>query len=115
MKLKPSRLRKAKHQITSITNKTALLSLQKDCNEVFNKKRELSASETINKFSDKRKELHIRLKDLQRQKSLIEAKEILLAKQSSDAHKRVDDQKRSLERTVSELSNKNVQILINLF
>jgi len=113
MKLKPSRLRKAKHKIANIVNKTTLLSLQKDCNEVFNKKRELSTSGTISKFRDKRKELHVRLKGLQRRKSLIEAKETLLTKQYSDARKRVDDQKRSLEKTVSELSNKNVQILIN--
>ena len=113
MKLKPSRLRKAKDQIDSIVNKAALLSLQKDCNEVSNKKRDLSASGTISKFRDKRTELHDRLKDLQRRKRLLDAREAMFEKQHKDARKRVDDQKRSLEKIVSELSNKNVQILIN--
>ena len=113
MKLKPSRLRKAKDQIDSIVNKAALLSLQKDCSEVFNKKHELSASGTISKCRDERTELHDHLNDLQRRKSLIEARDALFEKQHKDARKRVDDQKQSLEKLVSELSNKDIQILVD--
>ena len=112
MKLKPSRLRKAKDQIDSIVNKAALLPLQKDCSEVLNKKHELSASGTISKCRDERTELHEHLNDLQRRKSLIEARDALFEKQHKDACKRVDDQKRSLEKIVSELSGRNVTIVI---
>jgi len=112
MKLKSSRLRKAKDQLDSVVNKTALLSLQKSCQEVFNKKYELSASGTISKFRDIRTELQDRLNDLQRRKSIIEARDSMYEKQHKDASKRVDDQKSSLEKTVSELSNKKVQILL---
>ena len=112
MKLKPSRLRKAKDQIDSIVNKTVLLSLQKNCNELFNKKHELSASGTISKCRDERTELADHLNDLQRRKSLIEAKDALFEKPHKDARKRVDDQKQSLEKIVSELSGRNVTIVI---
>jgi hypothetical protein len=113
MKLKPSRLRKAQDQIDRIVNKSALLSLQKTCSEVFNKKCELSTSGTISKCIDQRTELHDRLNDLQRQKSLIEARDAMFEKQHKDARKKVDEQKRSLEKLVSELSGRNVMIVIN--
>jgi hypothetical protein len=113
MKLKSSRLRKAKDQLDRIINKAALLSLQKSCSEVFNKKYELSTSGTISKFREQRTELQNRLNDLQRRKSLIEAKDAMFEKQHNDACKRVDEQKRSLEKIVSELTNKKVQILLD--
>ena len=113
MKLKPSRLRKAQDQINRIVNKAALLSLQKDCSQIFNKKHELSASGTISQCRDERTELHDRLTDLQRRKSILEARDSRFEKQHKDARERVDTQKRSLEKVVSELSNKNVRILIN--
>jgi len=53
------------------------------------------------------------LNDLQRRKSLIEARDALFEKQHKDARKRVDDQKQSLEKLVSELSNKDIQILVD--
>jgi hypothetical protein len=113
MKLKSSRLRKAKDQLDRIINKAALLSLQKSCSEVFNKKYEMSTSGTISKFREQRTELQNRLNDLQRRKSLIEAKDAMFEKQHNDACKRVDEQKRSLEKIVSELTNKKVQILLD--
>jgi predicted nucleic acid-binding Zn-ribbon protein len=113
MKLKTSRLRKAQDQIKRIVNKTALLSLQKDCSQAFNKKQELSTSGTISQVRDARTELHDRLNDLQRRKKLLEAREARFKKQHKETHKRVEDQKRSLEKIVSDLSDKNVQILLD--
>jgi len=110
MKLKPSRLRKAKDQIDYIVNKAALLSLQKKSSDVLNKKCELSTSGTISKCRDQRTELHDRLNDLQRRKSLIEARDAMFEKEHKEARRRVDEQKRDLEKIVSELSNKRVQI-----
>ncbi len=112
LKLKSSRLRKAKDQLDRIVKKAALLSLQKSCSTVFNKKYELSTSNTINQFRDEQTELNDRLNDLQRRKSIIEAREAMFEKQHADACKRVDDQKRSLEKIIFELSNKKVQILL---
>ncbi len=113
MKLKSSRLRKAKDQIGSILNKAALVSLHKDCSEAFSKKRELSTSGIISASRDERAELQDRLKDLQRQKSLIDARDARFEKEHKEVRKKVDKQKRGLEKIVSDLSDKNVQIVIN--
>jgi len=113
LKLKPSRLRKAKDQIDSILNKTALVSLHQNCSEILSKKNELSTSGTISESRDERAGLQNRLKDLQRQKRLLEARDARFEKQHKEASKRVKMQKEDLEKIVSDLSDKNVQILID--
>jgi len=113
LKLKPSRIRKAKDQISSILNKTALLSLHQNCSEALSKKNELSTSEAISESRDERARLQNRLKDLQTQKRLLEARDARFEKQHKEARMRIDEQKRALEKIVSDLSDKNVQILID--
>ena len=113
LKLKPSRLRKAKDQIDSILNKTALASLHQNCSEAFSKKNELSTSGTISESRDERARLQNRLKDLQKRKRLLEARDARFEKQHKEARMRIDEQKRALEKIVSDLSDKNVQILID--
>jgi len=113
LKLKSSRLRKAKDQIDSILNKTALLSLHQNCSEAFSKKNELSTSGIISESRDERAGLQNRLKDLQRRKRLLEARDARFEKQHKEARKRVDMQKKDLEKIVTDLSDKNVQILID--
>jgi len=113
MKLKSSRLRKAKDQIGSILNKAALVSLHNDCSEAFSKKRELSTSGIISASRDERAGLQDRLKDLQRQKSLIDARDVRFEKEHKEACKKVDKQKRGLEKIVSDLSNKTVQLILD--
>jgi hypothetical protein len=111
LKLKPSRTRKAKDQIASILNKAALASLQKDCSEALNKKNELATSGAISECRDERAGLQDRLKELQTRKNLLEARDARFEKQHNEAHIRVEKQKRNLEKIVSDLSGKNVQIL----
>jgi len=113
LKLKPSRMRKAKDQIDSILNKTALASLHQNCSEALSKKNELSTSGTISESRDERARLHNRLKDLQKRKRLLEARDARFEKQHKEARMRIDEQKRALEKIVSDLSDKNVQILID--
>ncbi len=113
MKLKPSRMRKAKDQIANIHAKSALLSLQKDCSEALNKKRELSTSGAISESRDKRAGLQNRLKELQTRKRLLEARDARFKKEHNEAHTRVEKQKRSIEKILSNLSDKTVQILID--
>ena len=111
MKLKPSRLRKAKDQIDRIVSKAALASLHKDCSEAFNKKTDLLMAGTIDECKHERAKLHDRLNDLQRQKKLIETRDIRFEKEHKESRKRVDDQKQSLEKIVSDLSNKTVHLI----
>jgi hypothetical protein len=113
LKLKKSRLRKAKDQINTILNKTSLLSLHQNCSEAFSKKTELSTSRTISKTRDKRAELQNRLKELQTRKRLLEARDARFEKKHKEAGVEVDEQKRDLEKIVSDLSDKNIQILID--
>jgi chromosome segregation ATPase len=113
MKLKSSRLRKAKDQINRIVNKSALVSLHKDCAETFAKKADLAKSGVISESKDERAMLKERLKDLQRRMSIIEARDERLTKQHEQLRKRVDDQKKSLEKIASELSNKTVTLVLD--
>jgi DNA repair exonuclease SbcCD ATPase subunit len=113
LKLKPSRMRKAKDQIDSILHKTALLSLQKNCNEALSKKNVLSTSGTISESRDERARLQNRLKELQTRKRLLDARDARFEKEHEEARMRVDEQKRALEKIVSDLSDKNVQILMD--
>jgi DNA repair exonuclease SbcCD ATPase subunit len=113
LKLKSSRLRKAKDQINSILNKSALLPLHQSCSEAFSKKHKLSTSGTISKTRDRRAELQNRLKELQTRKRLLEARDARFKKKHTEARMRVEEQKRTLENIVSDLSDKNVQLLID--
>jgi len=113
MKLKSRRLRKAKDQINSILNKTASLSLQKNCSEALSKKNELSTSGAISESRDERAGLQNRLNELQTRKRLLEARDARFGKQHEEARMKIDEQKRALEKIVSDLSDRNVQILID--
>jgi hypothetical protein len=113
LKLKPSRMRKAKDQIADILNKNSLLELQKSCSEVFSKKYELSTSGVISESKDEKAELQNCLKDLEIKMRLLEARDARFEKQHKEACRKVDDQKTSLEKIVSELASKNVQIVID--
>jgi len=110
MKLKTSRLRKAKDQIDCIVNRSKLMKLQRDCREFFDKKHALLASGTISEFRDEKTELHDRLKDLKRKMGVLEVRDARLEKQHKELHKRVEQKKIILEKIVSELSNKNIKI-----
>ncbi len=113
LKLKSSRLRKAKDQINRILNKNSLLSLHQNCSEAFSKKHELSTSGAISKTRDKRSELQDRLKDLQTRKRLLKARDARFEKKHKEAGTRVNEQKRALEKLASKLSGKSVQIVID--
>ncbi len=113
LKLKSSRLRKAKNQIDIILNNTSLLSLHQNCSEAFSNKTELSTSGTINKTRDKRGELQNRLRELQTRKRLVEVRDARFQKKHKEAGLKVDEQKRALEKIIFDLSDKNVQIVLD--
>jgi len=113
MKLKSSRFRKAKDQINSVLNKASLLPLQQSCSEVFSKKHELATSGTISETRDESAELQTQLKELQTRKRLLEARDVRFEKRQKEAHMRVNEQKRELEKIVSDLSGKNVLLVLD--
>jgi len=111
MKLKPSRMRKAKDQIAYIVSKTALLSLQNDCSEALSKKRELSTSGAISESRDERADVQERLKALETRKKLLEARDARFKKEHNETRIRVEKQKKALEKTVFDLSGKDVRLV----
>lgn len=111
MKLKPSRMRKAKDQIAYIVSKTALLSLQNDCSEALSKKRELSTSGAISESRDERADVQERLKALETRKKLLEARDARFKKEHNETRIRVQKQKKALEKTVFDLSGKDVRLV----
>ncbi len=113
LKLKKSRLRKAEDQINNILNKTALLSLHQNCREAYSKKHQLATSGVISESRNERANLQNKLKDLQRKKRLLETRGVALEKKILEIRRRVGKQKEDLEEIVSEISNKNVQILLD--
>lgn len=111
MKLKPSRLRKAKDQINRITNNDVLNSFWSECNKLFYQKRELISSGAIGDCKDKNAELRDSLKDLKTKKRLLAAKDERLAKEFQDIHERVVEQKKELEQILVSVVNQNVSII----
>jgi predicted nucleic acid-binding Zn-ribbon protein len=112
LKLKKSRLRKAKDQIDYILNKNALLSLHQSCKEVFSKKQQLSASGVISKSRDELAQLQENLRDLQKRKELIESRGAVLERRIKETLEKIEEQKKGLEKIVLDLTNKNVQVLL---
>jgi methylase of polypeptide subunit release factors len=113
MKLKSSRLRKAKDQINRIVNKNGLSKLHNDCAKTFTKKSKLAKSGIISESKDKRAKLRERLKDLQRRLIIIEARDDRLTKDHEQMRKRVVEQKKSLENLAFELSNKTINLILS--
>ena len=112
MKLKSSRMRKAKEQIANIISKTALLSLQKNCNEALNKKIELTTSGAISESRNERAEVLEKLKELETRKRLLEARDARFNKEHNETRTRVENQKKALEKTVFDLSGKDIHLIL---
>lgn len=112
LKLKKSRLRKAKDQIDYILNKNALLSLHQSCKEVLSKKQQLSASGVISKSRDELAQLQENLRGLQKRKELIESRGAVLERRIKETLEKIEEQKKGLEKIVLDLTNKNVQVLL---
>ena len=112
MKLKPSRMRKSKDQIANIISKTALLSLQKNCSEALNKKLELSTSGAISESRDERADVQEKMKKLETRKRLLEARDARFKKEHNEVRTKVENQKKALEKTVFDLSGKDIQLIL---
>jgi len=112
LKLKKSRLRKAKDQIDNILYKNALLSLHQRCREAFFKRQQLSTSGTITKSRNELTQLQENLRDLQKRKEILNSRGIVLERRIKENLEKIEDQKKELEKIVLELTNKNVQVLL---
>ncbi len=112
LKLKKSRLRKAKDQTRNILYKNTLLSLHQSCKEALSKKQQLSTSGIITKSRNELAQLQKNLRDLQKRKKLLDSRGAVLERQIKETLEKIEDQKKELEKIVLELTNKNVQVLL---
>jgi hypothetical protein len=111
LKLKSSRLRKAKTQINDILRKDSLASLHRSCKEAFSERRRLSTSGAIAASQSELEKLQEDLRDLKRRKEIVASSGVVLDNKIKGMLKKIKDQKRDLEKAVLELTNKNVQVI----
>jgi len=112
LKLKKSRLRKAKDQMDNILHKNSLLSLHQSCKEALSKKQQLSASGVITKSRNERTQLQKNLGDLQKRKELLDSRGTVLERRIKETLKKIEDEKKELEKIVLELNNKKIEVLL---
>jgi hypothetical protein len=112
LKLKKSRLRKARDQIEDILDKDALLSLHQSCKDALSKKQQLSTSGIITESRNELAQLQKNLGDLQKRKELLDSRGAVLERKIKETFGKIEEQKRELEKIVLELTNKKVQVLL---
>ena len=112
LKLKSSRLRKAKGQINSVLNEDALIPLHRSCKEAFSQRQRLSTSGAIATSQSELKKLQKKLKDLRKRKELVHSRGVVLDKKIKRTLEKIENQKKELEKIVLELTNRNVQVTL---
>jgi len=110
LKLKSSRLRKAKDQIDSVLNKDSLAPLHQNCKEILSQKQQLSTSGIIAESRSEVTQLQEDLKDLQKQKELVDSRGAVLENKIGKTLEKIEEQKKELEKAILELTGKNVQV-----
>lgn len=112
LKLKSSRLRKAENQIDSVLHKDSLATLHQNCKEILSQRQQLSTSGIIAKSRSELTQLQQGLKGLQKQKKLVDSRGAVLKSKIRKTLETVEEQRKELEKTILELTGKNVQIVL---
>jgi len=112
LKLKSSRLRKAKDQIDSVLNKDSLVPLHHNCREILSQRQQLLTSGTIAKSRSEVTQLQEDLKDLLKWKELVDSRDAVLESKIRKTLEKIEEQKKELEKAILELTGKNVQIAL---
>ena len=110
LKLKSSRLRKARDQIDSVLNKDSLALLHQNCKEVLFQRQQLLTSGIIAESRSELTQLQEDLKDLLKWKELLESRGAVLESKIRKTLEKIEEQKKELEKAILELTVKNVQI-----
>ena len=113
LKLKSSRLRKAKEQINSILSRNALLPLQQSCAEAYSLKKQLLTSETVAFFKKELAQLREEGRELQRRVELATSRKTAEINEREKLQEKIELQKKELEKMVFQLTNKTVQIMLD--
>jgi len=111
MKLKSSRLRKARQKIKEILRKDALTTLHRSCEETFSQRQQLLTSEAMGAFQNKLRQFRKDLGELEKRKELVDSRKAVLESECQKIMEKIKTQKRGLEKTILELTDKNVQVV----
>lgn len=111
LKLKSSRLRKAKGQIKGILEKDALIPLHQKCREALSKRHQLVASEAMAAFQRELEDHQRELMELQRRKKFVDSKYAVLDGEYQEQLQKIGSQRKELERTVFRLTGKKVAVI----
>jgi DNA repair exonuclease SbcCD ATPase subunit len=113
LKLKSTRLRKAQEQINTILNKDALITLQQNCKQANAKKQQLLTSETAATLQNKLTQLQDRCKQLQKENEATALCIKTLQEEHRKLQERITSEKRDIEKVITELTGKTVQISLD--
>ena len=113
MKLKTSRLRKAKNQIRIIVNKNSLKPLYEECKTTLIRKNELKTSEVLSESNIRKNQLNNQLRTLIQRKKILENRNTTLTKKYNDNLKRLTDVKERIEEKISDILPKELEILLD--
>jgi len=112
LKLKMSRLRKAQEQIDTVLHKDDLMILQQSCKEAFSQRQQLLASEAITTFQKETEQVQDNLREMQKQKSLTDSRNVFLETEKKKTLEKIENQKTELEKLIRKLSNKSTTIIL---
>jgi len=111
LKLKSTRIRKAKDQINMVLNQDSLEQLQKTCKETLSQRNHLLTSETLKTMQNQLTQLQNQLEELQKEYGFVTARGMSQREEQRRLQERTEHLTKELEKTVLELTNKTVQIV----
>lgn len=112
LKLKATRLRKAQDQTDAVLNKSSLDQLQKNGREALTQRGQLMSSETTRALQSELTQLQEQLETLQKEYDVTVARNKTLRSDQTKLKERTEHLRKELEGQVSQVSRKNVQIVL---
>ncbi|MEM2102502.1 MAG: hypothetical protein QXM22_03200 [Candidatus Bathyarchaeia archaeon] len=112
IKLKTSRQKKAQDQIESILKKDALLQLQLQCKQVYQRRKQLLTSGTIANLQNEAATLKATLKEQERMLNHLNSKQSALENNKKEKKDKLETHRKELEKTVHEVTKKTVRLKV---
>jgi len=110
LKLKTSRLRKGREKIDEILGKEVLNELHQSCVQVYSTRQQLVSSEKTKAAQQESMQMQRKLKEMRKRKEAGEARLRALEKQHSGLQEKVHGQKKSIEKLVYDVLQRNVNV-----
>jgi len=112
LRIKSSRQKKAQDQISAILNSDVLLSLQQQCKQLYERRRQLLARGNIAAFKNEIIKVKTTLKELERQREHLASKLSNLQNHQKERKDKLAVRKKELEKAVLDITKKNVSLSI---